>query len=75
MPAVRAAARAADPDVPLAGRDAPSPGSVSRAAAPQRFNARVVSAFGLVALVLALQGLFGLLAFVVERRAARSACG
>jgi len=66
-PAVRAAVRAADPEVPLqevmtlAGR-------VSRAAAPQRFNARVVSAFGVVALGLAFQGLFGLLAFVVERQ-------
>ncbi len=43
------------------------PDKVARAAAPQRFNARVVSAFGLVALFLALQGLFGLLAFTVER--------
>jgi ABC-type antimicrobial peptide transport system permease subunit len=43
------------------------PDKVARAAAPQRFNARVVSAFGLVALLLALQGLFGLLAFSVER--------
>jgi putative ABC transport system permease protein len=66
VPAVRAAVSAADPDVPLQDvqtlRD-----KVARAAAPQRFNARVVSAFGLVALFLALQGLFGLLAFTVER--------
>ncbi len=67
VPAVRAAVKAADPEVPL--QDVMTLGSrVSRAAAPQRFNARVVSAFGLVALGLALQGLFGLLAFVVERQ-------
>ena len=66
VPAVRAAVRAADPDVPL--QDVQTlPDKVARAAAPQRFNARVVSAFGLVALILALQGLFGLLAFAVER--------
>jgi putative ABC transport system permease protein len=66
-PAVRAAVRAADPEVPL--QDVMTlAGRVSRAAAPQRFNARVVSAFGVVALGLALQGLFGLLAFVVERQ-------
>ena len=41
---------------------------VSRAAAPQRFNARAVSVFGVLTLGLALQGLFGLLAFVVERQ-------
>jgi putative ABC transport system permease protein len=66
VPAVRAAVSAADPDVPL--QDVQTlPDKVARAAAPQRFNARVVSAFGLVALFLALQGLFGLLAFTVER--------
>jgi ABC-type antimicrobial peptide transport system permease subunit len=66
LPAVRAAVRAADPDVPL--REVRTlPEKVARAAAPQRFNARVVSAFGLVALFLALQGLYGLLAFLVER--------
>ncbi len=67
VPGVRAAVEAVDPDVPL--QDVMTLGTrVSRAAAPQRFNARVVSAFGLVALGLALQGLFGLLAFVVERQ-------
>jgi putative ABC transport system permease protein len=66
VPAVRAAVKAADPDVPL--QDVTTLASrVSRAAAPQRWSARVVSAFGLVTLGLALQGLFGLLAFVVER--------
>lgn len=66
LPAVRAAVRAADPDVPL--REVKTlPEKVARAAAPQRFNARVVSVFGLVALFLALQGLYGLLAFLVER--------
>jgi predicted permease len=66
VPAVRAAVRAADPAVPLQDvqtlRD-----KVARAAAPQRFNARVVSLFGALALGLALQGLYGLLSFVVER--------
>jgi len=66
LPAVRAAVRAADPDVPL--REVKTlTEKVARAAAPQRFNARVVSAFGLVALFLALQGLYGLLAFLVQR--------
>jgi predicted permease len=64
--AVRAAVRAADPDVPL--QDVQTlPEKVSRAAAPQRFNARVVSLFGVLSVALALQGLYGLLSFVVER--------
>ena len=67
VPALRAAMKATDPDVPLADVTTLS-GRVARAAAPQRFNARVVSAFGVVALGLALQGLVGLLAFVVERQ-------
>lgn len=67
VPAVRAAVRAADPDVPLDGVMTLA-SRVSRASAPQRFNARVVSAFGAVALLLALQGLFGVLAFTVERQ-------
>jgi len=67
VPALRAAMKATDPDVPLAGVMTLA-SRVEQAAAPQRFNARVVSAFGLVALGLALQGLFGLLAFVVERQ-------
>jgi hypothetical protein len=66
VPAVRAAVRAADPDVPL--QDVQTlPEKVSRAQAPQRFNARVVSIFGVLAVALALQGLHGLLSFVVER--------
>jgi predicted permease len=66
VPAVRGAVRAADPDVPL--QDVQTlPDKVRRAAAPQRFNARVVSVFGLLATLLALQGLYGLLSFVVER--------
>ena len=67
VPAVRAAVKAADPDVPL--QDVATLASrVSSASAPQRFNARVVSVFGAVALGLALQGLVGLLGFVVERQ-------
>jgi putative ABC transport system permease protein len=66
VPAVRAAVRAADPDVPL--QDVQTlPERVRRAGAPQRFNARVVSVFGVLAVALALQGLYGLLSFVVER--------
>jgi predicted permease len=66
VPAVRAAVHAADPDVPL--QDVQTlPEKVRRAEAPQRFNARVVSIFGLLAVALALQGLYGLLSFVVER--------
>jgi predicted permease len=66
VPAVRAAVRAADPDVPL--QDVQTlPDKVRRAEAPQRFNARVVSVFGLLSVALALQGLYGLLSFVVER--------
>jgi predicted permease len=66
VPAVRAAVRAADPDVPL--QDVQTlPDKVRRAAAPQRFNARVVSLFGILSVALALQGLYGLLSFVVER--------
>jgi putative ABC transport system permease protein len=64
--AVRAAVRAADPEVPL--QDVQTlPEKVRRAAAPQRFNARVVSLFGALSIALALQGLYGLLSFVVER--------
>jgi predicted permease len=66
VPAVRAAVHAADPDVPL--QDVQTlPDKVRRAAEPQRFNARVVSLFGALSVALALQGLYGLLAFVVER--------
>jgi len=67
LPAVRAALHAADPEVPLQGAQT-LPDKVERAAAPQRFNARVVSVFGVVTLLLALQGLYGLLSFVVERQ-------
>jgi putative ABC transport system permease protein len=64
--AVRAAVRAADPDVPL--QDVQTlPEKVRRASAPQRFNARVVSLFGALSIALALQGLYGLLSFAVER--------
>jgi putative ABC transport system permease protein len=67
VPAVRAALRSVDPDVPLTDVMTLAH-RVERAAAPQRFNARVVTLFGAMALTLALQGLFGLLAFVVERQ-------
>jgi putative ABC transport system permease protein len=67
VPSVRDAVRAADPDVPL--QDVATLGErVARAAAPQRFNARLVAAFGLVALGLAVQGLYGLVAFAAEAR-------
>jgi ABC-type antimicrobial peptide transport system permease subunit len=66
VPALRAAVRAADPDVPLQDVQTLS-ARVKRAAAPQRFNARVVSLFGALSVALALQGLYGLLSFVVER--------
>jgi hypothetical protein len=65
VPAVRAAVRAADPDVPLQDVQTLAD-KVGRSAAPQRFNARVVSLFGIVSVGLALQGLYGLLSFVVE---------
>jgi putative ABC transport system permease protein len=66
VPAVRGAVQAADPDLPL--QDVQTlPDKVRRAAAPQRFNARVVSTFGLLATLLALQGLYGLLSFAVGR--------
>ncbi len=66
-PAVRRALGAVDPDVPLT-EVMTLASRVASASAPQRFNARVVSLFGAMTLALALQGLFGLLAFVVERQ-------
>jgi putative ABC transport system permease protein len=66
VPAVRAAVRTADRDVPLQDFQTLAD-KVRRAGAPQRFNARVVSLFGALAVGLALQGLYGLLSFVVER--------
>ena len=67
VPALRSAMKAVDPEVPL--QDVMTLAArVRQAAAPERFSARVVSGFGIVALGLALQGLIGLLVFVVERQ-------
>jgi putative ABC transport system permease protein len=65
---LRAAVRAVDQQLPVT-----SPRSmrdvVSRAVARQRFNAVLLAAFGIVALILAAIGLYGVMSFVVAQRA------
>lgn len=67
MHGVRAAVRAVDPDEPVAGMqnyDALVSGSISL----PRFRTLIMSAFGLSALLLAVVGLYGVLAYSVSRR-------
>ena len=65
--AIRAAVREVDPLVPV-GRVAPMLTVRSRAMAQQRFDAIVLGVFSAAALVLAIQGIYGTLAYVVEQR-------
>ena len=65
--AIRAAVRAVDPLVPV-GRVAPMPTVRLRAMAQQRFDAIVLGVFSAAALILAVQGIYGTLAYVVEQQ-------
>ena len=67
VPAIRAALRDMDPDVPM--MDVASLPSVThQAVAWPRFTMQVVSAFGLVAIILAAMGIYGVASFGVLRR-------
>jgi putative ABC transport system permease protein len=65
--AVRAALRGLDPDIPLA-EPATMTDALRGSVSDERAIALVVSMFGLVALLLAAIGLYGVLAFQVSRR-------
>jgi putative ABC transport system permease protein len=65
--AIRAAVRAVDPLVPV-GRVAPMLTVRARAMAQQRFDAIVLGVFSVAALILAVQGIYGTLAYVVEQQ-------
>jgi putative ABC transport system permease protein len=72
-PALRAAVRAVDPDIPTAGPHMSSEfrhlddyhANVTQA---RRFSTTLLTSFAVTALVLAMTGLFGVLAFIVTQR-------
>jgi len=66
MAAVRAAMEPVDPRLPLLFRTLD--GQVDRALRPKRMLAVISSAFGAVALLLSVVGLFGVMSFLVTRR-------
>lgn len=67
VPQVRQAVWSVDPTLPVANvREAAR--LVERAAAQERFNALALALFSAVAMALALQGLYGILAFMVQQR-------
>jgi putative ABC transport system permease protein len=68
-PAIRAAAAEIDPKVPVSEVQ-PVQAFVDRAMAPVRFTATLVGIFGVVAIVLAAVGLYGVLATLVRQRTA-----
>ena len=67
LAAVRSAVRDADRDLAVA-RLAMTPEIVARVLAPDRFNLTLITIFGGVALLLAVVGLYGVMAFVVSQR-------
>jgi len=67
LPDVRRAVWAVDPTLPLANVQ-PAEQLLRHASAQERFNAFALAMFSVVALGLALQGLYGILAFMVEQR-------
>lgn len=69
---LQAAVTAVDPEVALAAFDTLA-ARVERASGRDRFNLLLVSTFGAIALLLGLQGLFGVVAYAVEQRRAEIA--
>ncbi len=66
-PRLRSAVRDVDRDLAVA-RLAMTPEIVARVLAPDRFNLTLITIFGGVALLLAVVGLYGVMAFVVSQR-------
>jgi putative ABC transport system permease protein len=64
---VRQAARELDPDLAVANL-APLSATVATSAAPQRFNMLLMSGFAVMAVLLAVVGLYGLIAYSVAQR-------
>jgi predicted permease len=65
--AARATVRAMDPELPLIGLQS-AQASIARSIAPRRTIAFAFAAFGVVALTLALGGIYAVLSYVVGRR-------
>jgi putative ABC transport system permease protein len=68
-PAVRAAAAEIDPRLPISEMQ-PMQAFVDRSMAPVRFTTTLIGIFGMVALVMATVGLYGVLATIVRQRTA-----
>jgi len=69
VPAVRAELSAVDPDLPMASVRLFAD-DVERAMGPTRFALTLIGVFGIVALVLASVGLYGVLSYLVRQRTA-----
>ena len=67
LASLRSAVRDVDRDLAIA-RLLPTPEIVARVLAPDRFNLTLITIFGGVALLLAVVGLYGVMAFVVSQR-------
>jgi putative ABC transport system permease protein len=66
-PSLRAVVRALDPELPIS-RMQTLESTVALATAKERFNATLLGAFGIAALLLASVGLYGVMAFLVAQR-------
>jgi predicted permease len=69
VPSLRAALRDVDPDLPMADVR-PMADLVQRAMAPTRFALTLIALFGVVALALAVVGLYGVLSYTARQRTA-----